>query len=336
MKIELKILMLEDNPRDAEIIEHTLRKGGLSFRAHRVETQETFSYEVEHEPPDVILSDHGLPSFNGFEALAVARTKCPEIPFIFVTGLRGDEKEIDTFERGAIDYVLKSRLSRLVPVLRRAVHEAKERAERRQHEEALRKSEESFRALVDGVKDYAICMLDRDGFVSSWNAGAEWIKGYRAEEIIGVHFSCFYPKEAAAQGLPAHALAQAIAHGRFEEEVALLRKGGSPFWAHVVITALHNQHDSLRGFAMVTHDVTARSQADAERERLLLELQTTLNNVKILSGLLPVCTSCKKIRDYEGRWHALEAYLREHSEASVTYEFCHECTPPVRLTEAGN
>src|SRR2546422_11364230 len=129
MKTELNILMLEDNVSDAELVQRELRKGGLAFRARCVQTQKAFVKALEHHPPDVILSDHGLPAFNGFEALAVAKQKSPHIPFIFVTGLSGDENEIETFERGAIDYVLKSRLSRLVPVVTRAVREAGERAE---------------------------------------------------------------------------------------------------------------------------------------------------------------------------------------------------------------
>src|SRR5206468_5514431 len=171
-------------------------------------------------------------TFNGFEALAVARKECPDVPFIFVTGLMGEEKAIETFERGAIDYVLKSRLSKLVPVVQRAVREARERAERLKQEQVLRESEERFRALVEGVKDYAICMLDREGRVSSWNTGAEWIKGYQAREIIGRHFSCFHPPEAVSCGLPERALAQAVLEGHYAEELLLLRKGGARFWAN--------------------------------------------------------------------------------------------------------
>src|SRR5256886_13793639 len=224
MKKELNILNLEDDVDDAEQIGRELRKGGFSFDLERLVTQGEFILLHQEDRPDVILSDHELPAFNGFEALAVARKECPDVPFIFVTGLMGEEKAIETFERGAIDYVLKSRLSRLVPVVQRAVREARERAERLKQEQVLRESEERFRALVEGVKDYAICMLDREGRVSSWNAGAEWINGYQASEIIGRHFSCFYPREAISSGLPERALARAIVEGRFEEEGLLVRK----------------------------------------------------------------------------------------------------------------
>jgi PAS domain S-box-containing protein len=336
MKKELNILNLEDDIDDAELIERELRKGGFRFRLNRVVTQEDFLLTLQKDRPDIILSDHGLPVFNGFEALAVAKKECPDVPFIFVTGLAGEEKEIDTFERGAIDYVLKSGLSRLVPVVQRAVREAEQRAERRHQELALRENEARFRALVDGVKDYAICMLDPKGRVSSWNAGAEWIEGYQAREIIGRHFSCFFPPEAVAGGLPERALAQAIIKGRLEEEGLLLRKGGARFWANVVITAVRDEQRELRGFALVTRDITARKQAEAERERLIQELQATISEVKSLSGLLPICASCKKVRDYRGLWHPLEAYLREHSDATLTHEFCQECASHIHSTNSSD
>jgi PAS domain S-box-containing protein len=325
----LNILHVEDDAADAELISIELQKGGLPFRVKRVVTHEEFLLALQEDRPDVILSDHGLPVFNGFEALAVARKECPEVPFIFVTGLMGEEKEIETFERGAIEYVLKSRLSRLVPVVQRAVRDARERAERRNQERVLRENEERFRALVEGVKDYAICMLDSNGHVSSWNTGAEWIHGYPAREIIGRHFSCFFAPDAVAVGLPERALAQAAAEGRLENEEQLVRKGGGPFWAHLVITALRDPQRELYGFALVIRDITERKKAETERERLIRELQTTISDVKSLSGLLPICASCKKVRDYRGLWHPLEAYLRDHSEATLTHEFCDDCAPHI-------
>src|ERR1700722_2112737 len=104
----------------------------------------------------------------------------------------------------------------------------------------LRQSEERFKLLVESVRDYAIFMLDPSGYVLTWNAGAERFKGYRADEIIGQHFSRFYPPEALASGLPAYELEVASANGVFEDEGWRVRKDGSLFWANVVITALRD------------------------------------------------------------------------------------------------
>jgi CheY-like chemotaxis protein len=120
-------LLIEDAPADVELLERELRKGGLEFRARQVDSREAFLHELQHDPPDVILSDHGLPSFDGFTALALTRDRCPEVPFIFVTNSLGEEKAIEAFESGADDCVLKGRLSKLVPAVHRALRKAEER-----------------------------------------------------------------------------------------------------------------------------------------------------------------------------------------------------------------
>ena len=131
-------------------------------------------------------------------------------------------------------------------------------SERKQAEEALRLSDEKFRLLVLGVKDYAILMLDPEGRITTWSDGAERIKGYRAEEIIGEHFSKFYPPEAVAQDKPSLELKIATEQGRFEEDGWRVRKDGSEFWANVVITALRDKAGRLRGFGKVTRDITKK------------------------------------------------------------------------------
>jgi PAS domain S-box-containing protein len=144
--------------------------------------------------------------------------------------------------------------------------------ERRATEEALKRSEQQFRVLVEGVTDYAVYMLDVDGHVSSWNTGAQRIKGYRPEEIVGRHFSVFYTPEDAAAGLPADALAIARREGRIEKEGWRVRKDGSRFWAHVIVDAIHDDLGEVIGFAKITRDVTERMEAqhrlDEAREAL--------------------------------------------------------------------
>jgi len=128
--------------------------------------------------------------------------------------------------------------------------------------ENLRQSEERFRLLIDYVKDYAIFMLSPEGNVLSWNAGAERIKGYRPEEIIGKHFSAFYTTEDIQAGKPQRALKIAAAEGRYETEGWRVRKDGSRFWADVVITALFDAGGTPKGFSKVTRDNTERKKAE--------------------------------------------------------------------------
>ncbi|HEX8819060.1 MAG TPA: PAS domain S-box protein [Archangium sp.] len=129
---------------------------------------------------------------------------------------------------------------------------------RRAAEEALRESEERFRLLVEGVRDYALFALDPEGRITSWNTGAERLNGWKAEEIIGQHFSRFYPPEELPSDKPMRELRTAVEMGRYEEEGYRVRKDGTRFWANVVITPLWDAAGSLRGFAKVTRDVTVR------------------------------------------------------------------------------
>ena len=140
---------------------------------------------------------------------------------------------------------------------------ARDLSERRRAEESLRHSEERFRLLVEAVRDYAIFMLDTDGRVVSWNAGAERIKGYAAHEIIGKHFSVFYPEDARRKKWPEQELALAREHGRFEDEGPRLRKDGTTFWANVVIAVVFERDGTLRGFAKVTRDLTDLRRVEA-------------------------------------------------------------------------
>src|SRR3984885_11257441 len=141
----------------------------------------------------------------------------------------------------------------------------------------LQESQDRFRLLVESVRDYAIFMLDPEGYILTWNAGAERFKGYKANEIIGQHFSRFYLPEALERGLPAHELEVAKETGSFEDEGWRVRKDGSLFWANVVITAVRNADGELLGFAKVTRDLTQRRAHEEElrrgeeRFRLLVE-----------------------------------------------------------------
>ncbi len=160
MNAELRILLLEDVATDAELTERELRSAEISFRATRVATREAYLAELRNHP-DIILADYSLPGFDGNEALALAREQCPNIPFVFVSGAMGEERAIESLKQGATDYVLKQRLSRLVPAFQRALRESGERVERERAEDALRQSEERHRVLLN-INNAIIANLDRE------------------------------------------------------------------------------------------------------------------------------------------------------------------------------
>lgn len=161
-------------------------------------------------------------------------------------------------------YMLEGLLINGVVVgLRRARQRAEASTwEARSHQEGLRQSEERFRLLVEGVKDYAILMLDPKGYITTWNKGAQRTMGYEREEIIGEHFSLFYTEEDIERNHPGQELRVAAGEGRYEEEGWRVRKDGSRFWANVIITSLTDEAGCIRGFSKVTRDITERRQAE--------------------------------------------------------------------------
>src|SRR5215204_4853298 len=170
----------------------------------------------------------------------------------------------------------------LVSVLTSSLRSARDRARRstleaRRHQERLRESEERFRLMVEGVKDYAIFMLDPGGRITTWNDGAERIEGYGEEEILGRHFSSFYPEEDVERGHPEEVLRAALAEGRCVEEGIKVREDGSRFWASAVITTLRDRKGNLKGFSMVVHDTTERKHTD-DVLRFLAESGATLSS----------------------------------------------------------
>ncbi|MBK7992472.1 MAG: PAS domain S-box protein [Blastocatellia bacterium] len=139
----------------------------------------------------------------------------------------------------------------------------------------------SFRLLVQSVKDYAIYMLDKNGYVISWNDGAENIKGYKASEIIGKHFSCFYTLEDQEKDLPQFGLDTAVKEGHFEREGWRLRKDGSKFWANVNISPVRNEVGQLIGFAKVTRDMTEKKRLIEEQEQLQISVEAVAQELQL-------------------------------------------------------
>ena len=146
-------MILEDVPTDAELIKDELREAGMIFTSKSVQDRAAYFEALDEFCPDIILSDYSLPSFDGLSALKVAVGKCPDVPFIFVSGALGEETAIDLLKQGATDYVLKSRLSRLGPAVTRALQEVRERAERKMAEEALKKREQALELISRSLEE---------------------------------------------------------------------------------------------------------------------------------------------------------------------------------------
>ncbi|MEP0885461.1 PAS domain S-box protein [Trichocoleus sp. ST-U3] len=276
------ILIVDDTLTNLEVLFGCLTNAG--FRILVAEDGMSAIENAQYALPDLILLDILMPGVDGFETCRrlKADEATAEIPVIFMTALTETVDKVKGFSLGAVDYITKPfqqeevlarvqthvNLRHLTQQLREQnTRLEQEIQERQQKEAALSESEERFRLLVEKVKDYAIFMLDPSGRVVSWNSGAERIKGYRADEIIGQSFSRFYPDEEIQHGYPQRLLEIAAAEGQVEDEGWRVRKDGSRFWANVVITALRDETGNLRGFTKVTRDITDRKRAEEERDR---------------------------------------------------------------------
>ena len=187
MKSSLRILHLEDDPNHAELVQSMLEAEGIACDVVRVENRADFLAAVEQGGFDIIFADYSLPEFDGMSALTIAQEKSPELPFIFISGMLGEELAIESLKNGATDYVIKQRPSRLVPAVRRAIQETEERIERRRAVKALRESEEKFRSLAEQSPN--MIFINQEGRIVYANKTFEEMMGYSREELCSPDFS---------------------------------------------------------------------------------------------------------------------------------------------------
>ncbi|MEA5604582.1 response regulator [Nostoc sp. UHCC 0252] len=262
----LRFLLLEDSPLDAELTQMVLAQGGIDCELMRVETGADFLAALETEAFDLILADYALPSFDGISALEIARNRSPEVPFIFVSAALGEELAIEALKNGATDYVLKQRLGRLVPSVRRALREAKERRELRQAEELLQKSEAKYRRIVDTSYE-GIWMIDSQSRTEFVNQRLCEMLGYSAEEMFGRSMFYFIDQVdgvAAQEKLEWH-----NQEGSDLKEGRLRRKDGSYIWTLISARAILNEQNEFLGAIAMLTDISDRKRTESERDRLL-------------------------------------------------------------------
>ena len=267
------ILIIDDNQDDRERYLRLLKKVPETvYRCLEAADGVKGMAMIDQAAPDCVLLDYSLPGHNGLEVLRRIRARHAFLPVILLTGQGNETVAVQAIKEGAHDYIIKSAVMSdgLHGAIKDAInHGAWKRAlaeKDRQLQEktaALAASEQHYRQLVDGVHDTAIYRLDPQGFVESWNIGAQRITGYAADAIIGQHFAAFCTEEDRNAREPQRALQTAAATGKYTAEGWQLRKDGARFWASLEIEALRDADGALIGFAKITRDITERKTMEA-------------------------------------------------------------------------
>ena len=316
----LRILLLEDSPTDAELNERVLRKAGIKFDPLRVDTLSSFVAALDTFRPDIILADYHLPGFDGLQALAIAREKTPRTPYIFVSGAMGEELAVDSIKQGAIDYILKDRLTRLPIAVQHALEEKK--AEQQRFE-----VEEKFRKITESAQD-AIIMMGPDQRISFWNAAAERIFGYTIAEALGQGLHILVtPAPAHAKFTQAFPHFQATGEGPLigkVTEVNALRKGGEEFPVELSISAtqLNGQWHTIS----IVRDITARKQAEIalnHANRALATLSAVNRSLVRATNedelLQAICQAIVQQRGYQLAWVGYAQHDKNKSIKIMAY-----------------
>lgn len=289
----LRILLVEDNPDDAELVLYALESAGLACEAKRVQRPESFREALLEEGPwDVILSDFALPRFDAHAALRILQESGLETPFIILSGTIGEHIAVEAMKAGAQDFFAKDNLTRLPAAIQREIAEAEVRRERRQALSELRRVEERHRLVVESIRDYAIVMLDPQGCVATWNRGAERLLAWSVDDIVGHPLAQFFAQEAREAREPEAMLAGALAHGSYRREGWCVRRDGSRFFAECHVERIVDG-ELLLGFSCIIHDTTAKKrlvdelrQAVRSRDEFLAvaahELKTPLTAVQLV------------------------------------------------------
>ena len=304
-----RLLLIDDSPNDRSLIIRELRREFPDLQVEEIIEAQRFNCVLNTGNFDIAIIDYCLRWTDGLTVIDELKSRYPSCPVIMFTGSGNEEIAVEAMKAGLDDYITKSakHYARLPMVVQASLKRNQDKIRHKQTKAALWESQERFRLLVESVKDYAIFTLDSNGYITSWNSGAEDILGYQEAKIIGQHGSCIFTPEDIRNGEDKEELQTAVAEGRAEDERWHVRANGACFWASGIVTPLRDEAGNLLGFTKIMRDMTERKQAEialrSSEERLRLALEaahmtiwdwnsqtyqiTWSNNYELLFGFAP-------------------------------------------------
>jgi two-component system, cell cycle sensor histidine kinase and response regulator CckA len=315
----MHLLIVEDSADDAALLLSELKRRGHAPAHHRVETKADFLAALNHASWDAVISDYVLPQFCGSEALWLLRQQGLDTPFLMVSGIAGEAAAVAMMKAGANDYIMKGNLTRLAPALERELEAAQDRRRRKRAEGAM----QFLAAIVESSAD-AIYGKNLDSRIVSWNPAAERLFGYSAEEIIGRSVVTLFPPNRRDELLD---ILASIRRGETVgvQETERLHKTGKIIPVSVTVSPIRNGAAEIIGASAIARDISQQKRAELDRARLIQRLTAAANQVRTLVGLLPICASCKRIRDDKGYWQQVETYISEHAGVTFSHGICPAC-----------
>jgi PAS domain S-box-containing protein len=315
------ILIVDDDPNLRETLADILKmKGYEAFSAASGTEGMNFLSDF---PVNLAVIDLGLPDMSGLDVLSSARAGESVTETIVLTGNSSLDAAIEATNRGAFSYLLKPYdVEQLMLHIRRAL-------EKQEIAETLRKSEARYRMLAENARDL-IWTVDCSGWVNYVSPSVKSLRGYTPDEAMQQSLSETVTTESTKIAMAdMEEIFQNAATGKIRKtrvhELEFTRKGGGTIWLEVSSIGLYNSSGKFFGILCAGRDISERKKAEDEKNKLIAQLQAALAEIKTLTGLLPICSVCKKIRDDQGKWEELEVYIRDHSQADFSHGICSEC-----------
>lgn len=267
MGIPLRVLIVEDSEDDTLLLTRQLRQAGYDPVYKRVDTAQAMSAQIKKQKWDIVIADYVMPKFSGLQALKVLRDSGLDLPFMIISGKIGEETAVEAMKAGVHDFFMKDNLARLGPAIHRELKEAAVRRERKLAEEALRVQAQ----IIDQIHD-SVISTDMEGYITSWNKGAEKMFGLSAKKALGKHIVFVYPEDQ-HEFLQNEVIKPLKKKGTHEVEVRLRRMSGEEFYVHLSLSLLKDEDGSVTGMIGYSMDITKRKQAEEELRQTTRQLE---------------------------------------------------------------